>query len=418
MKKLFIFCFLLLMLCCLHGCDRTAPPTEEPTAVNATQHGVRPENTGEQNSAALQALIDELAQVGGTIYIPAGEYAFAASGGQTIGTHCIKMRSGICIIGDGASTVLKPVGASSYGLDMFYFNDYLDTGEALYLENCRFADFVIDAIDTSCEQYTSAGKGFMLNLVRSCHWENVTVKNTDATGFGIDCPIDTTIQGCVALGCGKAAAPDSTGASGFGIGFGYCEEESIYISDCKADNNKKFGFFLEHQGRFDQDKYRAAATGTFTVKNCTASQNLFGFGGIHAMNTVYENCISDASHRYGFFFENSTSASVVDCKSKNEREASFAMLQTDDGSKPTSGISFLRCVGESTPIGVYVSNGTPAASMRDNRIEDCHFTRVENTVCTVGKMQSLTVIDNHSSTEQNQFFAEIGCFDNNGNSWN
>ena len=36
------------------------------------------------------------------------------------------MRSGVSILGDGEKTVLKPVGKSRYGLDMFYFNDYLD----------------------------------------------------------------------------------------------------------------------------------------------------------------------------------------------------------------------------------------------------------------------------------------------------
>ena len=154
------------------------------------------------------------------MYIPAGEYEFAENGKQKIGSHCIKMRSGVSIVGDGEKTVLKPVGSSYYGMDMFYFNDYIDKGEALYLENCRFENFVIDGSETSCRVYTSAGKGFMFNLFKNCHFKNVTVKNTDATGFGVDCPVESTITGCTAIGCGKAATQENSGASGFGIGFG------------------------------------------------------------------------------------------------------------------------------------------------------------------------------------------------------
>ena len=160
---------------------------------DASEHGITPDNSAQENTENLQRLIDTLYQSGGTVYIPRGEYKFAAGGTQTIGSHCIKMRSGVSIIGEGELTVLKPVGESSYGLDMFYFNEYLDTGVPVYLENCNFESFVIDGEKTSSETYTSAGKGFMFNLFKNCHFKGVTVKNTDATGFGVDCPINCTI---------------------------------------------------------------------------------------------------------------------------------------------------------------------------------------------------------------------------------
>jgi hypothetical protein len=100
---------------------------------NATEFGLSTENTGEENSKALQELIDSLPE-NETIYISAGEYKFAKTGNQTIGSYCIKMRSNINIIGDGELTVLLPVGHSKYGLDMFYFNELLDSGSATYLE--------------------------------------------------------------------------------------------------------------------------------------------------------------------------------------------------------------------------------------------------------------------------------------------
>ena len=370
MKKYLILpliIFALLLSSCFRG--------GESKTVNASEHGVSEGNSGEENSKALQALIDWAENSGKTIYIPAGEYEFAENGKQTIGSHCIKMRSGVSIVGDGEKTVLKPVGKSRYGLDMFYFNDYLDKGEALYLENCRFESFVIDASATSCEVYTSAGKGFMFNLFKNCHFKNITVKNTDATGFGVDCPIDSTITECVATGCGKAATEESSGASGFGIGFGYSAEESIYISDCKSVGNKKFGFFLEHQGRFNLEKYSAIPQKSFDVKNCEAEENLFGFGGIAAINTVYDGCASSGARRCGFFFENSFASEVKNCKSKGAKEACFSVVYGSHQEifDEMKAICFSACEGEGSPVGVL----TLCDGSKKPRVEDCIFREVE-----------------------------------------
>ena len=295
--RVFAVCLLILVLC---GCNQKG----QSDWIDATKHGLSTQNSGQQNSRALQSLIDSLTETGGIIYIPAGEYVFAENGTQTIGSHCIKMLSNVAIIGDGEKTVLKPVGESAYGLDMFYFNEYLDTGEAVYLENCRFENFVIDAAGTSCQVYTSAGKGFMFNLFRNCHWKGVTVKNTDATGFGVDCPIDSSITDCIAIDCGKAATIENGGASGFGIGYGYCPEETMSISNCYAEGNKKFGFFFEHQGRFNNQMYTAESEHGFVVSQCRAEGNLYNFGGICAENVTYTQCTSGKAIQQEVYFEN------------------------------------------------------------------------------------------------------------------
>ena len=281
--------------------------------VNAVDYGLSINKTGLQNSITLQKLIDDLSHSGGAIYIPSGEYIFSEIGQQKIGSHCINMKSNVSIIGDGSKTVLKPVGESEEGLDMFYFNEYGNTGIPTYLMNCNFENFVIDADGTSCKSYTTAGKGFMFNLFRNCHWRNVIVMNTDATGFGVDCPIDSSIVNCTAIGCGKAATTTSHGASGFGIGFGYSENESMIIDNCSSYGNTKFGFFFEHQGRFGSDMYLADGATAFIITNCTAANNYYNFGGMYAMDTKYKNCISKESVQQGYFFEKSARCEVVDC---------------------------------------------------------------------------------------------------------
>ena len=372
-----LIAFALLLTGC-SGAERPKgnDPAQTDNRVNATEHGLSPKNAGEQNSRALQALIDEVSAQGGIVYIPAGIYEFAANGTQTIGSHCIKMRSNVSIVGDGEGTILKPIGRSQYGLDMFYFNDYLDTGAAVYLENCRFEEFVIDAEGTSCEVYTSAGKGFMFNLFKNCHFKNVTVKNTDATGFGVDCPIGCTIVDCTAILCGKAATIENGGASGFGIGFGYSEDESISIFDCTASKNKKFGFFLEHQGRFDETRYRASTTKGFLIRSCVASENLFGFGGICARDTAYTDCVSNDSLRFGFFFEDTVASGAMRCKSRGDGEACFAVLQSE-AFAPTQDREnyFSNCEGSGAPLGVLVMESDP--EVPDPRIEECVFVSVQ-----------------------------------------
>ncbi|MBR2930891.1 MAG: right-handed parallel beta-helix repeat-containing protein [Clostridia bacterium] len=328
LKYIAALLFALSMLLMLSGCDFGG--TGDEKGINATLHGVGVANSPEENTRALQALVDSLAaDGGGTVYIPSGVYRFAAGGSQTIGQHAIKLRSGVSFVGDGESTVLMPVGESYYGLDMFYFNDLLDVGEPIYLEGCSFEGFVIDGAETSSEVYTSAGKGFMINLFSDCHLKDVTIKNTDATGFGIDCPINSSIRGCTAIACGKAATEDQPGASGFGIGYGYSPDESLTISDCSAYDSRRFGFFFEHQGRFNSSLYSALpGQGAFTVTSSSSSGDLYGFGGIAAASVSYIGCNSIAARRSGFYFEDSVGCSVSSSATSGAGQCGLSILAT------------------------------------------------------------------------------------------
>lgn len=248
------------------------------------------------NTAELQRCVDEAsAKGGGAVYIPAGTYYFASQGLNRRGNeeYVCMPKDNVTVIGAGRDTVLKPVGRSSGGLDMFYFNEYADSGftNPKYLVNADFRDFVIDGELANADRYTSAGKGFMINLYKDCDWYNVVVKNTDGTGFGMDCPINCTIISCEAYNCGKLATTSNVGASGFGIGTGYCEEETILIDNCYAEGNKKFGIFFEHQGRFCGGRnYTAKGMKSFIVQNCTAKNNYIDFGGELAVDVTYKNC--------------------------------------------------------------------------------------------------------------------------------
>ncbi|MBR0232105.1 MAG: right-handed parallel beta-helix repeat-containing protein [Clostridia bacterium] len=247
------------------------------------------------NTAELQRCVDAAnAAGGGTVYCPAGTFYFSQQGVHVRGFEayvCIP-KDNVLVIGAGWTTKFKPVGESEGGLDMFYFNEYADSGfkNPKYLVNADFKNFVIDSELTHCRRYTSAGKGFMINLYKDCDYENVIVMNTDGTGFGMDCPINCTIRNCRAKNCGKAATTATVGASGIGMGTGYSEDETILIENCLTVGNKKFGIFFEHQGRFGASRYTAQSLKNIEVRNCVAYDNYIDFGGELAVDVVFRNC--------------------------------------------------------------------------------------------------------------------------------
>ena len=285
------------------------------------------------NTINLQRAIDLVSESGGgSVQMPAGTFYFSLGGRSNNWLkerYVIKPKNNVHLIGAGTNenntgelTILKPYfkcdGSGAGSMDMFYFNNYADTGfnnlstvnintrrdvnytnmdgnpsvlknQTVYLINADFSNFVIDGAEVQGCSYETDGKGFMINLFKDCDWNNVVVKNTDATGFGIDCPINSTINNCVAINCGKNATTNSEGASGFGIGVGYANNEAITISNSLAINNKKFGFFFEHQARFNSTAYLATKSDGFIVKDSIAGGNMYDFGGLKAYDVTYNN---------------------------------------------------------------------------------------------------------------------------------
>lgn len=389
---------------------------------NANLFGLSSKKTGKENSIALQQLIDTVGlSGGGTIYIPAGTYPFASNGKQTIGEHCIKLKSNVRIVGDGVATVLEPTGHTTNGLDMFYYNDYVDFASKDPLKNCDFENFIIDSSETSVTNYTSAGKGFMVNNFEKCHWNNVIVRFTDATGFGVDCPHDSSIENCIAAYCGKAAPQESNtyGASGFGIGYGYDTDECITIRGCRASGNKMWGFFFEHQNRFNTTLYQSVFNRGFIVSDCYAWKNYYNFGTNKAFGVIYRNCFSSEAIQHGYAFINSENCNAIGCYSVQEGDTSFVILQDNrDGSIPdVKDVSFQSCISKYSKYGakVVAGNGT----MTRNLIKDCYFdSEATNNIVTSGNMDNLIIDGNVVTGGTNAFNATITDFVNKKNSWN
>ena len=253
----------------------------------------------EYNTKTLQSLVNS-SKSNEIITISSGTYYFSKGGTAPNEDYVIKLTNNTTIVGSGTSgnnaTILKPYAPDNtieLGMDMFYYNNVTDSGrkEAKYLENVSFSNFVIDGKDVRAKYYTSAGKGFMIKLCKNCFWDNMVVRNTDGTGFGMDNIINGKISNSIAENCGKIAPVDSGGGAGFGIGTGYSNDEYVVIENCKAIGNKRFGFFFEHQGYFT-NYYKATKAKGFIVKNSTATGNLYNFGANRGNDVSYINCTS------------------------------------------------------------------------------------------------------------------------------
>ena len=260
------------------------------------------------NTKYLQKLVDE-AKENQIIKLPAGIFYFTFGGENIRGVenYVVKLNSNVHIVGaginedkEGEYTILKPyadAGTIENGLDMFYWNELADSNgkNPEYIEDISFKDFIIDGEDVRGNVYNSSGKGFMISLCKNCSWDTMIVRNTDGTGFGMDNVINGSITNSIAINCGKNATTSSPGGSGFGIGTGYSNEESMYISNCRSIGNTKFGFFFEHQNRFggDRDRFSATKSEGFVVVDSYATGNLYNFGGERANDVVYVNCSSD-----------------------------------------------------------------------------------------------------------------------------
>ena len=275
----------------------------------------------DHNTNVLQSIIDYASSKGSsnsayTIYLPSGTYYFTKNKNTGYDTVVVQ-KSNVTIIGKGNNdkstfTKLKPYGKGDKtyirnGLNMFFYTDsnynkenY--TNNYSWISNVTYKNFIIDSEETRGYSYNANGKGFYLTFCRNCTWDTVTVRNTDGTCFGMDMLENVKITNCEASGCGKNAKDGGIGASGFGIGTGYSNNESVLIDNCRSYNNKKFGYFFENQSRFRPEGTIATKSNGYVVRNSVASGNLHNFGGVRANDVVLINNTSSSPRNYDVYF--------------------------------------------------------------------------------------------------------------------
>ena len=223
----------------------------------ATDYGVAGDGIADDFTA-----LNDLVQLvynngGGTIYLPEGVYNLS---------WFLYWQSNVSLVGAGkGKTILKPTGsvsAISYPVNDYDYNNPMI--------NCSFNGFTIDGIDVDVS-YTSDPKGIFILFLKGCVFKNLEIKNTAATGLGIDFLDDVVIDNVTATNCGRLWEDDgdwgAPGGAGIGIGTGGMENENCIITNCICANNGHYGIFVEDQRIFGQSP-------SFTPKGIIITNNI------------------------------------------------------------------------------------------------------------------------------------------------
>jgi hypothetical protein len=263
---------------------------------NARDHGlVGDGRTNDQ--PALAALVDALGKafaddgLARVIYCPPGVYGIKDAG--------ITWRSGVSLIGAGLRAtrfVLSNGGRPGQPTQLAIFTtQHDDAGRENHIADVTFADFEIDGSQVRLDEYDVLGKGLGLQYVLRGRFRDLYIHDTVATGFGCDFLQDTTVEGVLAVNCGRLDSGEDLGGAGIGIGIGgWGAVERTSVRGCTAVGNATNGIFFELQ----EDSW--APPRGIRVSDCHVEDNRFGISDWGAEGLVVTACTIFGNHEAGF----------------------------------------------------------------------------------------------------------------------
>ncbi|MEX5431474.1 glycosyl hydrolase family 28-related protein, partial [Klebsiella michiganensis] len=238
-------------------------------------------NSQEDARQVIQRAIRDMARnpYGGVIYLPPGVYRLSSF---------LTPAPNVSIIGAGTGkTILMPYG--SYSALQFTTSP---TNPVPELTDFVYSDFEVDCQDQVLpdEGYLPRTKGLYFNFYRRGHLHRLRVRNSGATGIGIDFARDSAITECVVENFGRLAPSGNdnpAGASGLGLGAGGTQSEPLYVAGNFCRNGKNFGIFLEKQHGTNAP-YSSEHT-IVTGNTCTGNNAGLGDCGVDGMIATNNN---------------------------------------------------------------------------------------------------------------------------------
>ncbi|HBW6838555.1 TPA: right-handed parallel beta-helix repeat-containing protein [Klebsiella pneumoniae] len=196
--------------------------------------------TGQDAHRPLQRGYNWLsANGGGYLYAPPAYYKMPIP---------VIPKSGVSLIGGGQEgTIFLPMG---YLPAFQYRGKPTEASPEIYVENIQFCDFTVDGENQQLHPergYIPDIKGIFLQYYRNAVFDRLTVRNTGATGFGVDMPDRVFVANFLVENCGRLAQVGDLGASGFGLGTSFLSSEPIFLSKIVGRGNKNYGIFFEPQ---------------------------------------------------------------------------------------------------------------------------------------------------------------------------
>lgn len=232
---------------------------------------------GTDNTKALAQAI----AAGGEVVIPAGKYLTAAS-------VSLDTASNVIVRGAGrTATVIYQVGTG--GAAIFQTRKFT---HATPLTKFSMTDLTLDGAFTQ-GQYHVDNCGVRIEYLAQCTFRDMTIRNTLATGLGIDSLFNgSLVENVVATNCGASAPGVGPGCAGIGIGLSGDDNDFI-VRNCWTEGNGTFGIFVETANK-------ATVIGPQIV-GCTAVGNeLSGFADAAGKGATWTACYSYGNKIDGF----------------------------------------------------------------------------------------------------------------------
>lgn len=247
--------------------------------------------TGQDAHRPLQRGYNWLsANGGGYLYAPPAYYKMPIP---------VIPKSGVSLIGGGQEgTIFLPMG---YLPAFQYRGKPTEASPEVYVENIQFCDFTVDGENQRLHPergYIPDIKGIFLQYYRNAVFDRLTVRNTGATGFGVDMPDRVFVSNFLVENCGRLAQVGDLGASGFGLGTSFLSSEPIFLSKIVGRGNKNYGIFFEPQ--------RGVGTAQDAiVSDATFSGNYAGMADCGIEGLIASN-INLRGNQYGFMADTGT----------------------------------------------------------------------------------------------------------------
>lgn len=336
------------------------------TFYNALDYGMT--ESAEDNTAALQAAMDAVAEAGGgIIWIPKGTYLFKSSrvtvnSGNMEGA--VWAKSKVSILGESLSgTVLKMTGDSACGKGFALFAYHDNTTP---LEGCTYTNFTVDGADMVISSYNHQGKAFYYHNIKDCVFRDLRLLNTPATALGIDMLVNTVMDSIYCENCGREWVYDTgNGGAGIGIGTGKFANENYVIRNCICVGCGHFGIFLEDQGIFSAAKDKNYPKGAIVANNICRNGRYGGIGlrgGRYVLiqsNICYENHDAGIEIDYGI-----KECDVLNNTCYDNGESGIAIENIVDGAKENLNFSGNRITGNAT--GIKINSATEGLILTNN----------------------------------------------------
>jgi hypothetical protein len=347
----------------------------------ATDYGISTD--AEDNTPALQALIDNVsAKGGGIIFFPAGTYNFKRWSSSDY-RWAIEMKSNVSIIGENLeTTVFKQTQEIAYSL----FGRILANGEGATdpLTGCTFSNFTVDAYSTG-NVNNVCGKAFFFQYVRDCVFRDLRLMGTIATAMGIDFLDRVVIDNVSCIDCGRTFTGNEPGTSGIGIGTAGWENENFIITNCICVGSGQYGIFIENQGIFYEGNVPYAKG--CIISNCIVRNGINkGIGVRGGQNVTVIGCESYENASHGIFIDNNCkNVKVLSCSGANNGGSGICVEPNKTEHLLIKGCTFVNNQAEGIKVSVdagknanklciqdcYTDGNTIGMDLSANYLSDC-----------------------------------------------